>query len=613
MNHDGAAISHYCGVAMRSSRQGGGEGVGRCSALQHAGAGAQIYRDRGGGVHNACHRARRADNQVFKVATAGRGDGGLQAAGVLVDVFTVDAAQHQRAAGLTVMDHDRALVGHHRGVALRRRRQGGGEGVGRCTAFQHAGAGAQVHRDRGGRIDNRCSCSGAADDQALKVAATGRGDSGLQAAGVFVNVLGIGAGQHQGAAGRAVSDGDRSFVGDDGSDALRGCRQGGGEGVGGCAAFQHTGAGAQIDRDRVDRVNNGGGGRAGTDIDMLKIAAAGRGDGGLQTAGVFVDVFAVGAGHDQRAAGLAVVDHDRSLVSHHRGVALRWRRQGGGEGVGGGATLGDAAAGREINRDRRDGVVDNGDDVGVIHGDIGEATARHRAHGDSEGFGVLVNVFTVHRHQNRPAAGARRNGDDGAIAQGDGHAALGHVFQRGGVGDAGAAFSDGTIGRQVQRGFGYHDPLLRRDRLAACAIAVVVRQRINPFCDAQQLHKGAAAVGTTTRTHAGRSGFQGLVQVGAALQCLNDGVCRGRAGYCAVLRRRALIGFAHVVVQAHALGRGHGQRATVFHHEFDPDIAHGANGFAFLQFITHLEGTAHALGVDCEYGTVAVDGGEGCK
>ena len=59
--------------------------------------------------------------------------------------------------------------------------------------------------------------------------------------------------------------------------------------------------------------------------------------------------------------------------------------------------------------------------------------------------------------------------------------------------------------------------------------------------------------------------------------------------------------------------RCHGQQATVFHHEFDPDIAHGADGFAFLQFVANFQGAADACGVDGEYGAIAIDGGDCCE
>ena len=205
---------------------------------------------------------------------------------------------------------------------MRNSRQGGGEGVGGRAAFQHPSAGAQVHRDWRGGIHNRCGSTGGAHHKVLKVAATGRGDGGLQGAGVLVDVFAICACHNQGAGGLTVRDGDRAFVRHHRGVAMRNSRQGGGEGVGGRAAFQHTGAGAQIDCDRVDRVNNGGGCAAIANVDLLKVAAAGRGNGGMQSAGVLVDVFAVGACDHQGAAGLAVMDHDRALVRHHRGVAV---------------------------------------------------------------------------------------------------------------------------------------------------------------------------------------------------------------------------------------------------------------------------------------------------
>ena len=142
---------------------------------------------------------------------------------------------------------------------------------------------------------------------------------------------------------------------------------------------------------------------------------------------------------------------------------------------------------------------------------------------------------------------------------------------------------------------------------------VVVGQRLHAFGDAQQLHEGAAAISTGATGHTGCGGVQGLVQVGPAFERLDDGVGGGRCRHGAVLGRGAMVGLDHVFIEAHGLRRCNTQDVAVFHHEIDPHIAHGADGFALLQLVTDLEGAAHACGVDREYCAIAVDSGDGCK
>ena len=219
----------------------------------------------------------------------------------------------------------------------------------------------------------------------------------------------------------------------------------------------------------------------------------------------------------------------------------------------------------------------------------------------------------MHRYQHGAAGRTGCNRNDRPVAQGDGHVALGRVFQGGGIGDAGTAFGNSALGRQMQRGVSGCQTLLRSGGLRASAVAVMVGQGVHALTDAQQLHKGAAAVSATTGAQAARCGIQRLVQVGPALKGLDDGVGCGRCGDSTVLRGGALIGFDHVVIQTHVLRWRHGQQAAVFHQEFGPDIAHGADGFAFLQFIADLQGATDACGVDCVNGAVAIDGGEGCE
>ena len=137
--------------------------------------------------------------------------------------------------------------------------------------------------------------------------------------------------------------------------------------------------------------------------------------------------------------------------------------------------------------------------------------------------------------------------------------------------------------------------------------AVVVRQRVHAFDDAQQLHKAAAAVRTATTAQTGRSGFELGTQVSTTLQRLDDGVGRGRGGNCAVLGGGALLGLGHVFVKPDALCRCNSQQAAVFHQEFNAGIAHGAHGFAFLQDVADLELAAGTLGIDCKDGASACD------
>ena len=147
----------------------------------------------------------------------------------------------------------------------------------------------------------------------------------------------------------------------------------------------------------------------------------------------------------------------------------------------------------------------------------------------------------MHRHQHRAHAGAGSNGDDGPVVQGDRHGGQGRVAQGGGVGDARAALGHGCVGRQMQRGVGWQQDLLRGAGRASGRETVVVGQRLHTLGDAQQLHKGAAAISTATSARARRRGVQGLIQVGAAFQRLDDGVSGGRGGHGAVLRCRTAV------------------------------------------------------------------------
>ena len=170
--------------------------------------------------------------------------------------------------------------------------------------------------------------------------------------------------------------------------------------------------------------------------------------------------------------------------------------------------------------------------------------------------------------------------------------------------------ADGDVGSDVGRNQWQRLQVGCRGR---CRKTVVVGQGVYTLSNAQQLHKSAAAVGTRATGHTASGGIQCLVQVRAAFERLDDGIGCGRGADGAVLRCGTLIRLDHVVIQTHGLGRGHGQQVTVLHHQLNPDVANGAHSFAFLQFVADLQGTADALGVDCEYGAIAIDGGEGCK
>ena len=201
-----------------------------------------------------------------------------------------------------------------------------------------------------------------------------------------------------------------------------------------------------------------------------------------------------------------------------------------------------------------DRVMDNRDNVGVIDRQRGKAAALHRADTGLQCFAVAVDVVALHRRQHRAGGRTRRDDDDGTIAQGDGHVRRGWRTQRGGVGHARAAFEHRRIAGELQcgRGRDFRYGLQVRGK-GRCGEVVVVSEGLDAFGDAQQLHKGAAAVRTAARTHAGRRGVQGLVQVGAAFECLDDGVGGGRGGDRAILGRGAMVGLDHVFIEAHGL------------------------------------------------------------
>ena len=75
----------------------------------------------------------------------------------------------------------------------------------------------------------------------------------------------------------------------------------------------------------------------------------------------------------------------------------------------------------DLGRRGVNGVVDDCNDVGVVHGDRGEVAALHRAHAGLQGFAVFKDVIALHRHQHSANGRSRRDNDDGTIAQGDGH------------------------------------------------------------------------------------------------------------------------------------------------------------------------------------------------
>ena len=162
-------VHHNSGLAGFAQAHG----VRGAAAFDHTGAARDTHRHRGNGVHNGGGGTGGAGVDLLKVATAGRCDRGLQATGVFVNVFAVGAGHHQRPAGLAVLNQDRALVGHHGGVALRRRRQSRGEGIGGRAALCYPRAGAQVHRDWRDAVHNRCRGTGRANHEVLEVAAAG--------------------------------------------------------------------------------------------------------------------------------------------------------------------------------------------------------------------------------------------------------------------------------------------------------------------------------------------------------------------------------------------------------------------------------------------------------
>ena len=302
-----------------------------------------------------------------------------------------------------------------------------------------------------------------------------------------------------------------------------------------------------------------------------------------------VDQCSFRAGHHACGVGIAM-NRERHGVSH-LGVAAD-RAGDGGIGLAVLGSVDDVVASDGVDGDAGGNVDVNGD--GGIGGCRGAGRSGHVGGGDAGFDGVVgdqvagIDVHAVDqraaftgRDRRRVGVAVDQQGDNvsdldvtahGAGNRGGGLGRLGDVDDV--VAGNGA---DGDVGSDVGRNQWQRLQVGCRGR---CRKTVVVGQGVYTLGDAQQLHKSAAAIGAATCAQTGRRGVQGLVQIRATFERLDDGIGCGRSGNGAVLRRGTLVGLDHMVVQTHTLGRRHGQQAAVFHQEFDPDIAHGTNGFA---------------------------------
>ena len=346
-----------------------------------------------------------------------------------------------------------AQVNHNIGLT----RSAQAHGISRRVAFGNNGAAPNADRHRADGIHNAGRRAGAAGVDLLEVAAAGRGDGGLQVARIFVYVFAIGACHHQRAAGLAIGNGDRAFVGHYRRHAVRSRRQRGGEGIGGSCAFQHAGAGAQINRHRGEGVGDSGHCRRTVDYQVLEVAAGCAADARAHGGRIEVDVF-VGRDrmHHGAAArarrdrdGLAVAQRDRDRVTRIGCIAQRGR-------VGdAGACFRDARRCAQTQRGVLDGVGDSGHCWRTVDHQILEVAARGAADGCAHGGQIEVDVFVGRDRMHHSAAGSTgRNRDGLAVAQRDCDRVtrIGCIAQRGRVGDAGACFRDARRCAQAQRG-----------------------------------------------------------------------------------------------------------------------------------------------------------------
>ena len=346
-----------------------------------------------------------------------------------------------------------AQVNHNIGLT----RSAQAHGISRRVAFGNNGAAPNADRHRADGIHNAGRRAGAAGVDLLEVAAAGRGDGGLQVARIFVYVFAIGACHHQRAAGLAIGNGDRAFVGHYRRHAVRSRRQRGGEGIGGSCAFQHAGAGAQINRHRGEGVGDSGHCRRTVDYQVLEVAAGCAADARAHGGRIEVDVFVGRDRMHHRAAarasrdrdGLAVAQRDRDRVTRIGCIAQRGR-------------VGDARCGfrdarrcTQAHRGVLDGVGNRCHRWRTVDHQVLEVAAGCAADARAHGGRIEVDVFVGRdRMHHRAAARASRDRDGLAVAQRDRDRVtrIGCIAQRGRVGDAGACFRDARRCAQTQRG-----------------------------------------------------------------------------------------------------------------------------------------------------------------
>ena len=384
--------------------------------------------------------------------------------------------------------------------------------------------------------------------------------------------------------------------------------------VGSDAAHADAGAGGDVHRVGV----------VVADGDAVAIRVAGGDAGAHRTA---VRQHAAGnAGAEgqacQHGRGVAVAaDAQRHGVTH-LGVATD--RAGDGHVPCGFCGIDDVVGGDGVHRDRGAGAGVHRVGVrGAGAAGIAQGVAGGDAHADALAC-VGRQVGTGHVDAEAAVGGHRAGVDHAVHAHRDGVAGLRVAADAAGDRHRACAFSridDVVRGDRVHRDRGFDGG--RGAAAASAAVggnlllrgrgkAVAVGQRAHALGDAQQLHKADAAVAAAACAQAGRSGFELLAQVGAALQRLDHGVGRqrGRAER-AVHGGRPMLGLGHVLVQPHALRGRYGQHAAVFHHQLDPGFAHGADDFALVQVVTDLERAAVALGIDGEDVAIAMNGKDG--
>ena len=308
---------------------------------------------------------------------------------------------------------------------------GQGRGVRDVRTFEHRLVSAE------GQL---CGVSGVGDvghgriragDQVLKVAASGVLDGDFEFASVFVDVVFRRVDGH-GASGFTSRNGDHGTVAQGHGDRSAG-RISQARGVNDRPPLVDVAGGSQRQGGGVDGVGHAGADRGFIGDQVFVVAATDVGDrithrrvaaqhiirdhgvdGAAAGADRYGDGLTVGQRHDHRRAGDRCAD--RGGVHH-------------------GAAFSHGACGGQRDGRRVEGVGDAGHRCGRVLDQVFEVAAGGVLDGRFDFACVFVDVIGRRLDGHGAAGGAGCNGDDGAVAQGDGDRRAGRVGQVGGVDD----------------------------------------------------------------------------------------------------------------------------------------------------------------------------------